>query len=553
VLTFGNDDAPQAVISSVIAQASSPQHLCERRLSFAGPVEVDDDAMRHLIATVVPLCDAITDDLHCPRANFQVSIVNIRATGATDLRLQADGFSLDLPLFMSLLSAAMALPLRQDVLTTGHLASLTGDIRPVRHLPDKLAAVRDPNIVHFICPEMDTDWSRASLAPGERERAHRAVIDARTHCTVTSVVSVSQVVPHIVWERDLVLASLRQSFFEPAGSEQTAGFGAQQILRFLTSDNESRFWSALQNDLHDGRAADATELLSARIEYQLSKRHYPRTFGSRLAHLVHSLPSTLRRLKQLTPPVTLGQCIALAQFAGVNDYADCQVLFGLMSEQSCGAVGAGEQQGSQGVQAMDHGAAAVETVLQEISAGNLARTIGVPIDGARASFPLVTVILSDADAFYATITAFYIHLLRCVRAQPATPTRQAAEEEAVQLVTHAFSHEVITADDSPVRGALAEARTGLRGGMRFVLDAITEQFKVEQKGKHVAGVLERAVDPQDPDEQVAFVKALLAKLGPHLLPEFADQPPERYARHYVTLAAAYVRSLDSVSQTLRSL
>jgi hypothetical protein len=200
-----------------------------------------------------------------------------------------------------------------------------------------------------------------------------------------------------------------------------------------------------------------------------------------------------------------------------------------------------------------NGVVALQAVLQEIGAENLARTIGVPIDGARASFPLTTVVIVDTDEFYATITAFYLHLLRCVHAEPAMPNRQAAEEEALLLLNQAFGRDATAGGESPVRVALAEARTALRGGMRFVLDAMTDQFKAQQQSKHVAGVIERAVDPQSPDEQVAFVKALLAKLGPNLGPEIADQPPERYARHYLKLASAYVTSLDRMNQALRGL
>ena len=89
--------------------------------------------------------------------------------------------------------------------------------------------------------------------------------------------------------------------------------------------------------------------------------------------------------------------------------------------------------------------------------------------------------------------------------------------------------------------------------MRFVLDVITEQYKLEQQSKHVSRVLYEALDPLNWNERVAFMRALLDRLSPHLPPDLCGQPPERFARHYDIIVKTYVRSLDQVKQMLRTL
>ena len=82
---------------------------------------------------------------------------------------------------------------------------------------------------------------------------------------------------------------------------------------------------------------------------------------------------------------------------------------------------------------------------------------------------------------------------------------------------------------------------------------MTEQYKLEQQANRIARVLQEALDPMKWDERVAFMRALLDRLGPHLPADIRAQPPERFARHYETVVKAYVQSLDRVKQLLRTL
>ena len=182
-----------------------------------------------------------------------------------------------------------------------------------------------------------------------------------------------------------------------------------------------------------------------------------------------------------------------------------------------------------------------------ISSESLVERIKLPHRQRTAVFQLDSVLVDNHEVFNETITAFYIHLIRKVRGiiGPAEHTTSCAE--AHDLLSRTYAR------DGGYRGALAEASGGFRGGMRFILDAMTEQFKKEEREKEVNRVLTEALDPLDWNSQVALMKALLERLGPHLPEDIRAQPPERYANQVQLLSKAYVESMDQLNLTFRSL
>jgi len=103
---------------------------------------------------------------------------------------------------------------------------------------------------------------------------------------------------------------------------------------------------------------------------------------------------------------------------------------------------------------------------------------------------------------------------------------------------------------SPVR---KQARYGTNGGMRLILDVMTEQFKAEQQAEYVDRIVKTAVDPLDWDDRIAFMKAFMDRLGPYLPSDIRSQSPMRFARHYREIIRTYVHSVDRVKQLLRTL
>jgi len=108
-------------------------------------------------------------------------------------------------------------------------------------------------------------------------------------------------------------------------------------------------------------------------------------------------------------------------------------------------------------------------------------------------------------------------------------------------------------DAGGLAAARSEAKFALKGGMRRILDLMTERFKQEQRYKRVHRVLTEALDPLDWDRQLAFMSALLARLRPHLPNELCSADPARYVRRRDEIVRVYVDALDRIQDLMRTL
>jgi len=189
----------------------------------------------------------------------------------------------------------------------------------------------------------------------------------------------------------------------------------------------------------------------------------------------------------------------------------------------------------------------LQSILSEISAETLTNLIGQPIDTARAAYIMDSVTVDSYEEFNDTIASFYFHLVRHIRKLPDPVDSNAAGPEAFALLERTFSKK------GGLQGALAEARNAINGGLRFILDMVTEQFKREEQEKHVNRVLKSALDPLDWKSKVDLTGALMKRLEPHLGPEISSQPPERFAVHYEVIIRTYLESMERVNSVFRSL
>jgi hypothetical protein len=551
VLVFGEGDAARAVVSTVLARVR--RNLDDSRLLFTGTAVFDAKVIAHLTETVLPTVDGIVDQVTTTRGrtrkpkSFEVSLVNLGAASAVDVGLSVSGFSADVPVLLSMLSAALSIPLPQDVVTTGHVASSDGDIRPVRNIPAKLAAaVEDSSIMEFVHPSVDADASMHRLSPTERDRIKVAVINGKDSVRVGAVTDVGQLLRRSVTEESLVLGSLRSGFFESNRPSSSPSTPIEQAASYITQGNDERFWRALETHLLGGNGDLAGELFLERIRYQVRRKRYPDNLGRTLYQLIQSLPPATRRVKIVFPLAPKEQCLRLCRFAGEQDYEDVQCLMNAVLGKVGGKIAEPATVGKTSAPTTDDASAAVEAVLTEIDANALTRKIGLPIDSARASYVMGEVLVDSKDEFNDVVSGFYLALLRHRGMAPASTDHRAWEKEAQLLLERAF------AKGGGIQGARAEARDGIHGGMRFVLDAMTEQYKLEQQSNHMGAVIEAALGPMHFDERVAFMRALLDRLSPHLPAEVRGQPPERFARHYDIIVRTYVQSLDRVKQLLRT-
>ena len=96
-----------------------------------------------------------------------------------------------------------------------------------------------------------------------------------------------------------------------------------------------------------------------------------------------------------------------------------------------------------------------------------------------------------------------------------------------------------------------EAACGIHGGMRFILDCLTDKFKTESQARHINRIIQELIGPLDRNVQLAFISALLKRLSSHLPQEIATASPQRFVDHYETIAKEYIKSLDKINETFR--
>jgi hypothetical protein len=541
VLVFGRDQAAKAIVSSVVARARPGGR---KRLVMRGQVTFDNPIFDHLSRNVLGVVDRIGQLLGVKRRSLEIEVVTPGVASMFELPVSISGFSADAPVFLALMSASLGMPVRQDVVTTGHIGSGDGELRPVKHIPAKLAAAAaEQNIHSFAYPSMDPDCSVSTLAPEEKAAVEEAVTAAKDRLRVTPVANVGHLLQQAIDEESLLLGALRSGFF---GKEELTGTCAGPFghaVDLLVSDHARRFWQALQATLSSDDTDRARKLLLERCRFHLRRKEYPRGFGGNLLPLVRSLPTTARRRKATFPLIPLRDCFRLAQFASPLDHADAEVFLSAVSGKRLGRH-TGQEEDSAAATQDDTASKTVEIVLSEIGAESLTEKIGLPIDSARAAYLVRDVVVESHEAFYDEIESFYLAMLRQSAGGSVTASDMLAAE-AHDLLSRAF------ADKGGVEAALAEALYGTSGGMRYILDVITERFRAEQQAKWVNQVLKTALDALDWNARVAFMKAFLARISPQLPAEIRSQPPERFARHYEVVLQEYVKSLDHLNRVLQ--
>jgi len=545
VLVFNSGGVNKAVVTSVICRVSKEG---ESRIQLTGTAFFTENTVKHILKVVLPVADNILNALKLPESCFEVSVVNFDAAAVNDIGLAISGFSADLPILLAVLSASLRIPVPEDAAFTGHIASADGDIRMVKGMPAKLNAVMDNGSIHtFYHPAVNTDDSLGRLSPVEKVKIEDTLIKAKRVIRTVGVSNVSELVQKVFSDEHVVLAGLKRGFYEnkiPNFSKESA---IGKAAGFFAKNGEQRFWSALERHMIECRITDACKLLNAFTGLHIRNRKYPERFGKYIVRLICSLPPSVRRRKLTFPLIPISECIKLSQFSGEHQNEDVVLMFKAVSgEKVSQVIETGPDGQPNDSCEKEHSNPLLESILAEINADHLTASIGLPIDSARAVFLIDSVLVGSHTEFSETIVSFYLHLLRHTRKVFDPVDMDAAGAEGFALLERAFSKQ------GGFQAALAEARCASNGGMRFVMDTMTEQLKREQQKKHVNHILKSALDPLDWQGKVNMMKELLVRLKPHLPEEIFSQPAERYAGHYEGIVETYVRSIDQVKSVFRS-
>jgi len=546
VLVFGSPNNARAIITSVIVHTKN--NTDGNRISFAGSVAFEESTIEHISDVLVPIVDKIMGILGLGKRNFEISIVNPGGVSVSDLSVKVSGFSADVPILLAMLSAALGLGITDDIVSTGHIASSDGDIAVVKAIPAKIsAALEDKSISGFIYPALDKDSSLSVLSPVEKEKTEIAVINAKGKLKMTAVKNIANLVKEFFTDEAIVLSSLQEGFFGLDGSGKHSGNPVSAAVRFLAGNNQKRFWDVLERYFHAGDNEGAKRLLLVFSRFHITSEMYPKEFGRKLLQLLRSLPPSTRKNRIVFPVLPTLECVRLTQFAGQADSGDIGLLYDAAEGKSIWAEpsAAPRAKSSNDLSEKDQGQMLVDSVISQIDSIALAKTVAVPIDTARTTYMLNSLTVKSNEEFFDVVSAFYLHLQRHIHSVSESIDINTIKNEAVALVERTF------ADKGGITAAMNEASAPIHGGMRFILDCLTDKFKAESQTRHINRIIQEILGPLDRDVQLSFISALLKRLSPHLPQEIASAQPERFVDHYETIAKEYVKSLDKINETFR--
>jgi hypothetical protein len=417
----------------------------------------------------------------------------------------------------------------------------------VSGLPVKLeAAVNNPSVNTFVCPDISSDRSIKDLTPNEKDRLAGALSQAKRSLSTIPVDDVGDLVRVAFTDERIVKASLSQGFF----------FDHQQIphdetpigraTKWLIDGLDQRFWTTLSSYFFQGHSKQASKLLSAFIDFHDDKKLYPTGVGKNLFQTIASIPPATRRLKIKFPLVSINRCIQLGQFAGKSENDDVLLLLKACSgDRSLRFSNSTGDKGFLGKQPSINDDKLLEAIHSEIGADNLSSLISSKIDTARSKYLMNSVVVGSYEDFNEIITSFYLHLLRHSRMVAEPVDMEWVGAEAFALLEKAFARK------GGSQAALAESRHAVNGGIRYVLDVIADQFKREECEKYIGYVLKQALDPQDRPSKVKLIETLMERLKPHLPPEITAQPAEQFANHVEQIVRAYAQSMDELTSVFR--
>ena len=547
VIVFEGGVSPVALVSEIVVRISADNK--GGRLVFRGPVHLEARGLKHLHSVILPLVDRITEQLAIPRRGYEVSVVNLGAAASLDRGVEISGFSSDLPMLLALLSASLQVGLRQDLVSTGHVASLDGDLAPVRGIPLKLdAALALPRINGFVFPELLMDRSLQVLTPIEYQSAQDSLLRHKGDIKIYPLEDLSDALRIFVTDPSIVLGSLKTGFFSLKAPPGEAQGPIDRAVELLVEGNEKRFWDALGQSLMNRMVENGRLLLQTYVDFHLNNQCYPEGFGEQLFRLVVSLPPSTRKLDDLFPLISPKLCIKLTQHANKNDMEDVPKLYKALFGEGLGGqpIPISEPYAT-GSHESDTETELLARLLAELSKENLAKKIGHPIDNARGSYAPDSVTVKDGFEFNDAITSFYGHIFRHIGSPEGNLKRSALTSEAIELVKAAFRRK------GGYNAALAEGKYGINGGMRLVFDSMTERLKQEKRKNYAAMVLKVSIDPLDQDAKVGLMKVFLERVGPQLPADLKEKSPEQLALHWEEVILYYCESLDRVSELLKIL
>jgi len=533
----------QAIVSDIIAHSTTEKNPL--KLSFKGNVKITQPVQQHLQETILKHVSDILISLKLPQKSYTLSAKNLGAVVSSGIEISLAGYSSDLSVFLALLSSALNLPIRQDIVFTGHIDSIDGDILPVEKLSKKCeAAVVDTSISQFVYPKFESDVSLQKLKPNEYDSTIAALRRCRGKIKLVAVSNTLELLQMIIGSKAIVHAALKSGFFEFEEFDSNKQI-LKSIISYLTENNQDRFWNVLGENLLKKDINTSCELLKMYSIYFINREQYPSRCGERLYKLIISLPPQVKRYSRFRTLLDKRQYIKLIQFAQTNDEEDISLLHNALYGEIKNpdlqtTTKSKEQLSNEHRNTLDH-------LLEQLDPAFMESYVTNPYDIACAKYTFDTIAVKNNEEFVDGITAFYTHMFCHTNKIQGPIDKDHLGAEALYVLSETFRGE------QGYKEALANAIDGRHGGLRYIFNEITDYLKEKAKKKHVLKTFKENIDPNDFPIRVNLIKEILHRSKDQLPQEIYSQPPEKYAENPEEIIQAFIKSKTVLETVLRRL
>lgn len=522
-------DASVAVLTDLLVTRVSAESF--ERVTYQGDVSFSEKAVRQLESAILPLIDSVG----LPPCNYQLEVVNTSAASSRDAAISIDGFSADLPISLGMLAVSLGVPLKRGLLATGHIAGSGGDVRMVRGLAAKLKAAVASGMTEFLYPDLEADQSHEQWFRQEHDNLRAFLKSQRPAIKLHPVRTVAEAIFYAFDEADLVRAAFNTGHFGEPFPNQNDALGLASVF----AQSSERFTGVVRQSLYAGNLDSLSSLLTDWAGYVLARGRYPNGWGALLHGLLLQTPPATRRMKLNRPLMDIALVERLASLASSEQQNDLDLLRAF----ACGQI-LGDSNPRRETAHESESLVAFGHVLDALRRATLTESIDRLIWDARAGFPLESTKVADADAFHATLDAYYRHLFSALGELEPTVDSLITEAEATAVLAEAYNGDT----SLPLNNALA----GRQGGMSEVLDRVSAYLIQKRRSERVAYILAQAVDFTSSEERAGFAAQIL-RLGKDILGEdYLTQSALFWADRLEVLLDAFLQAEYRIQSIFRA-
>lgn len=516
----------------------------EERVSFCGDPVFSESMVTHLHTVIVTLVDSILDQLNVIKPSWAITIHVPTAVASSNQRVQITGHSFDLPIFLSLLSAALNLPIRQDILYTGALFSPNGEIGFVESLAEKAQAARDNRAIRGFCyPSPDSDTSLKDLKPTAYRDTIGDLRACRGRITLLETATIADVLEKICTEQSLLTASLKTGYFDTEISAPETTI--QTAAHILTKESRQRLLHVLRELIIEKHHDRIQELITLVVAYHIDREQYPTGIGNDLGRLFGSFPPVLLTSSVPSPLIDHERMGILERLANPADKLDMTLLKQINTSRErnhdLSHTDDPDKKSSSTVELL------LNHILEEADPDQLEQDILLPIDLAREQFYLESTTVESYDELIQVLSRFYRHMYNQRHHDQTIPDEGRITTEAIALAQKAY------APPHSFEELVRNARKGTNGGLRTIMDTLTDHLKQEAKKNHLVKVFKEAIDPLDNDHKTELIKLLTERYKNTMPLDVRAEEPEYYTEHLEQIVQIILEAQKPLFDTFRKL